>query len=60
MGNGSFSWSVEELTEELELTREAWRVARFLGQPTGQIEATGRRLANEVAAAKANGGYILL
>lgn len=57
---GTFPWTVEELEEELAETREAWKVAKFLGEATAAIERTGHRLRNEIAAAKANGGYILL
>jgi len=57
---GTFPWTVEELEEELTETREAWKTAKFHGLATAAIERAGIRLRNEVEAAKANGGYILL
>lgn len=57
---GTFPWTVEELEGELAETREAWKIAKILGEATAAIERAGFRLRNEIEAAKANGGWILL
>lgn len=57
---GTFPWTIAEIEDELTEIRETWRDAKAAGWATDAIATLGLRWAGYLAAAKSNGGYILI